>query len=282
MAAQSLFHDLETQQRDVLPAVGAERERNDLRAHLERVGHLLGQVRFVDGAEFGERPGHPHLGLGRHGPRDAGHERPMTGVGKDAGRVAADRILLLALDAFQPRVLGVRARQQAAVENRHQDALAVARLGGHARVGRRAAGDLLRLRGRTVGGDADVEDVIGGGHPLTVHPVHGGAGLLHAPAFVGGELQPGQAAQVVVVRNGRAGHNSLDPVDVGVTNQQGAIPVEVVDVVGVGPVGRVSRRAFQAVQHIGDAGHDQAELRVETASRPSRSVVANRHADLIS
>ena len=60
-------------------------------------------------AELGERPVHPHLGAGCHGPRDAGDERPVARVGKDTGRVAADRVLRLARDAAQPRVLGVRA-----------------------------------------------------------------------------------------------------------------------------------------------------------------------------
>ena len=106
MAAQPLLHDLEAQQRDVMPAVGAERQRDDLRAPLERVGHLLDQVRLVNGTDFGERLVYPHLGLGRHGPRHAGHERPVARIGKNAGRIAADRILHLAVDAFQPRVLG--------------------------------------------------------------------------------------------------------------------------------------------------------------------------------
>ena len=202
----------------------------------------------------------------------------MSRIGKDAGRVAAHRILFLARDASQPRVLFVRMRQQAAVENRHQDALAVAAPSGHARVGWHVARDHLRLRGRTAGGGADVQNVLGRGHSLAERPVDSGAGLLHAPALVGRELQAGQAAQVIVVRNGRAGHDTLDTLHVGVTNQQGAIPVKVVGVVGVGPVGRMNRRPCHALQDIRNAGQDQAELRVETAPRPFLPVVTNRHA----
>ena len=195
----------------------------------------------------------------------------MSRIGKDAGRVAAHRILFLARDASQPRVLFVRMRQQPAVQNRHTDTLAVASLGGHVRIGRRAARNLLRLRGRTGRVGDDVQDVIGGGHPLAKGLVDGGAGLLHAPALVSSELQTGQAAQVVVVRHRGAGHQSPDAVDVGVTNQQGAFPVEVVDVVGLRPVGRVSCRSVQAIQNIGNAGQDQAELCVETAPRLVRN-----------
>ena len=76
--------------------------------------------------------------------------------------------------------------------------------------------------------------------------------------FVGGELQTGEAAHIVAVGNSRA-HNSPRPcsIDVGVTDQQGAIPVKVVNVIGLGPIGRVSRRPIQSFQDIGNAGQDQ-------------------------
>ena len=187
MAPQPFLHDLEAKQWEVTSAVGAERQRDDLRAPLERVGHLLDEVSLEHRTDLGERPVHPHLGLGRHGPGDAGRERPVARIGKNPRRIAADRVLHLALDAFQPRVLGVRARQQAAVGHRDQDAFTIACLGGYARVGRRVGRDLLRLRGRTGTGDADVQDVIGCGHPLAERAVDVGARLLHTPALVSGE-----------------------------------------------------------------------------------------------
>src|SRR5207302_1289773 len=209
-------------------------------------GYLLDQVPFEDRAELGERPVHPDIGLGRHGPRYPGDERPVSRVRQDARRVTADRVLLLAVHPGQPRVLVSRARQEAAVGNRDEYALAVGSLRGHGRVGKRVACDLLRLRGRATGDRAGVEYVVRCGYPLAEDAVDVGAGLLHAAALVRVELHPGQAAHVVVVRDGGAGHDTGHAIDVGVTDQQRAVPVQVIDIVAFRPVGPVSRRAFQA------------------------------------
>ena len=174
-------------------------------------------------------------------------------------------------NAGQPRV-GVCVWEQAAVENRHHDAIAVALLGRQARVGRRVGPDLLRLCRGT-----EVEDMIRRRYPPAERPVDGVADLLHAPAFVSGELQTSQAAQVVVVRHRGAGHDSGHAINVGVTNKKGPFPVEVVNVVRLGPIGRVSRRACQTVQDTWNTEQDQADRRVETASRLAPPRVGNPH-----
>ena len=55
--------------------------------------------------------------------------------------------------------------------------------------------------------DAGVEDVVRCGYPLAEGSVDVGARLLDVAALVSGELQPGQAAHVVVVRDRGAGHD---------------------------------------------------------------------------
>jgi hypothetical protein len=67
-------------------------------------------------------------------------------VGRDTGRVAAERVLRVVIDAGQPVVLRCRILQPTAVQNGHADTVAVAPLGGHARVGRRDE-RLLAYRG---------------------------------------------------------------------------------------------------------------------------------------
>ena len=279
MVPQPFLHHLETQQREVISAVGAERQRDDLRAPPERGGDLLDQVSLEDRAEISERPVYPHMGRGRHGPRDAGRKRPVSRVGKDARRIAADRVLLLAVHPGQPRVLVGRARQQAAVGNYHEHALAVGCVRGHARVGERDARDLLRFGGRAGAEGADVENVVRCRYPLAEGPVDVGAGLLHAPPLVRGEFHPGQAAHVVVVRDRGAGHDPGHAIDVSVTDQQGALPVQVIDFVTPSPVGPVGCRAFQAVHDIRNAGQNQPDLRVETALRLALFLVMARHPD---
>ena len=80
--------------------------------------------------------------------------------------------------------------------------------------------------------------------------------------------EPGQAAQVVVVFDRRAlGTMRTHALDVGVTNQQGAFPVEVVNVTSLCPVGRPGGRALQTIHDTGDAGQDQLDLRLKTALR---------------
>ncbi len=242
VAAQPFLHDLEAEQREVVAAVGAERQRDDLRAPSERGGYLLDQVGLEDRAELGECPVHPDVGVRCHGPRDAGRERPVAGVGENARRVATDRVLRFARDAPQPLVLGVRTRQQAAVGDHYQDALAVARLGGHPRVGLRAARNFLRFRGRTgTGGRTDVEEMIGCSHPFAERPIDVGAGFLHAPALAGRELEPGQAAHVVVVLNRGTGYYRRHPVHIGVPDQQRPIAMVISHLASFRPVGRVSR-----------------------------------------
>src|SRR4249920_2935682 len=90
---------------DVFPAVGAEVKRDDIRAPLDRVGYVLDQVRLVFCTYLLEREVDVHVGPGRHGPHDASDKGPMARIGKDAGWVSAERILLRAIDATQPVVL---------------------------------------------------------------------------------------------------------------------------------------------------------------------------------
>jgi hypothetical protein len=108
-----------------------------------------------------------------------------------------------------------------------------------------------------VGGDTDVEEVVWCGHPLAVRPVNVGACLLHTPAFIRRELQPGQAAHVVVVRDRGAGYHRRHAIDVGVTNQQGASAMVVVHLASFRPIAGVRCRPFQAFHDIGNSGQDQ-------------------------
>src|SRR6516164_5446737 len=100
---------------NVLPGVAAEVKRDDIRAPLERVGYVLDQVRLVFCTYLSKRQVHVHVGPGRHGPHDASNKGPVARIWKDAGRAAADRILLLAIDASQPVVLRCCFWQPAAV-----------------------------------------------------------------------------------------------------------------------------------------------------------------------
>ena len=183
----------------------------------------------------------------------------MARVGKNPGRVAADRILQIARDAVQPRVVVGRARQQAAVRQHHEDALASASA-GHLRMGLRVRRDLLRLRGRTGSEAADIQDVIGRGHSLAEGPVQVGAGLLHVPALVGSDLHPHQPAYVVVVRHCGARHYGRHALHVRVADQQGAVAMVIVHLASVGPVGRMGYRSLQTIHHVGNARQDQADL----------------------
>ena len=162
--------------------------------------------------------------------------------------MAGGRILRLAADTGQPRVVGVRAREQASVEDRHENAVAVARPGGHARVGRHIGRYLLRFRRGT-----EVQDMVGRGYPHAELSVDGRAGLLHAPGPVIGKLKPGQAAQAIAVFNRHARHDGPDAIDVSVADKKGALPIEVVDLTSIGPIARPSCRAFKAAHDTGDA-----------------------------
>ena len=115
------------------------------------------------------------------------------------------------------------------------------------------------------------------GHALVERPVDGGAELLHAPGFVAGDLKASQAAYGVVVLNQRAAHDGPHAIDVDGSNKKGAFSVEVVNFASLGPIGRVNRRPFQAFPDTGDAGHDQPDLRAETASRLILPLGASRH-----
>src|SRR5215813_11873109 len=263
---------------DVLPGAGAEVKRDDIRTPLDRAGYVLDQVSLVFRTHLPERQVHVHVGPGRHGPHDASHKGPMARIGKDAGRAAADRVLLLAIDATQPVMLRCCLCQPAAVQNGHQDTFAGAWLRGHARVGRRVGRDLLRLRGGAGGGGAEVEDVVGCGHPLTKRHVDGGADVLYVPGFVIGERQAGQAAQVVVVLNRHAWHDSSYAIDVLVTNKKGSLSIEVVNLTALCPIRRPGCRALQGVHDTGNAMQDQPDLRLETATRPAALLVTSRHA----
>src|SRR5262245_6568179 len=278
MPSQHLSHDVETQRMDVLPAVAAEVKRDDIRASLDRVGYALDQVRLVFCTHFLNRMVYEHVGPGCHCPQHAGHQGHMARIGTDAGRAAADRILLLPIDATQPVVLRRRLRQPAAVQDGHQDTFASAWLFGHVRVGRRVGRNLLRLGGGTGAVDADVEDVVGRGHPLAERHVHGGADVLYVPGFLIGERQAGQAAQVVVVLNRHAWHDSSYAIDVLVTNKKGSLSIEVVNLTALCPIRRPGCRALQGVHDTGNAMQDQPDLRLETATRPAALLVTSRHA----
>ena len=80
--------------------------------------------------------------------------------------------------------------------------------------------------------------MIGCGHPLAKRHVDGGADVFYAPGFVIGELQTGKTAQVVIVFNGHAGHDSSHAIDVLVTNKKGSFSVEVVNLALPRPVRR--------------------------------------------
>ena len=90
-------------------------------------------------------------------------------------------------------------------------------------------------------------------YPLAEGSVEVGAGFLHAPALVSRELEPGQAAQVVVVRNRGTGHDRRHPVNIGVPDQQGPITMLVIHLASVCPVGRVGGRSLETVHHTGNA-----------------------------
>ena len=144
-------------------------------------------------------------------------------------------------------------------------------------IGRRVARDLLRLRSWTGAVGADVQNVIGCGHPLAEGTVEVGARLLHAPALACGELQSGQAADVVVVRNRGGGHHRRHAVNVGVPDQQGAFAMVVIHLASFRPVGRVGYRSLETVPHSGNARQDQADLRLQTPPSLVLSLVMNGH-----
>jgi hypothetical protein len=187
-------------------------------------------------------------------------------IGEDVGRTS-ERILRLAGDARQPGVPCVRAFQPAAVQDGHQDAVAVAGLRRYARVGWRVARYLLWLRGGTGAGGTDIEDVIGRDHPLAERLVDGGAHRLYVPFFLSGELEESHAAQVVFMWNGHARHDGRDALDVGVTDQEMALPVEIVKAIELFPFGRPDGRVWQLIQ-------DQSDLCLKTRSR---LMIVNRH-----
>ncbi len=90
--------------------------------------------------------------------------------------------------------------------------------------------------------------------------------------------QPGQATDVVVVCYRGGGHHRRDAIDVGVTNQQGTIPMVVGHLASLRPVGGVSRRSLQAVHDTGNAGQHQRDLGLQTAASLVVSLVMNCHA----
>ena len=110
-------------------------------------------------------------------------------------------------------------------------------------------------------------------------PVDLGAGFVHAPALVSGELEPGQAAHVVVVRNRGTGDDRRHPVNVGVPDQQGPIAVVVSHLASFGPVGGVGHRSAHTTGNTGYARQDQADLCLQTPPSLVVSLVVNGHAD---
>ena len=249
-----------------LAGIRAEVQRDYVRALLERVRYVLDQGRLETASLLDERPVHPYISPGRHGAHDAGHECPVACIGLDVGRTS-ERILGLAGDARQPGVLCVRAFQPAAVQDGHQDTVAVARLRRHARIGRRVARDLLWLRGGTGTAGTDIEDVVRRGHPRAERLVDGGAHLLYGPGLLIGEPEESDASQVVFMFDWRARHDAHDALDVGVTDQEMAFLVEIVNLIALFPVGWPGGRAFQLIQ-------DQSDLRLKTRSR---LVIVNWH-----
>jgi tetratricopeptide (TPR) repeat protein len=110
-------------------------------------------------------------------------------------------------------------------------------------------------------------------------PVDLGAGFLHAPALVSGELEPGQAAHVVVVRSRGTGDDRRHPVNVGVPDQQGPIAMVVSHLASFGPVGGVGHRSAHTTGNTGYARQDQADLCLQTPPSLVVSLVVNGHAD---
>jgi len=126
---------------------------------------------------------------------------------------------------------------------------------------------------------ADVQEVIGCGHPLAMGSVDLGTGFVHGPALVSGELEPGQAAHVVVVRSRGTGDDRRHPVDVGVPDQQGPVAVVVSHLASFGPVGGVSHRSAHTTGNTGYARQNQADLCLQTPPSLVVSLVMNGHAD---
>jgi hypothetical protein len=139
--------------------------------------------------------------------------------------------------------------------------VAVARLRRHARIGRRVTGDHLWLRGGTGAGGTDIEDVVGRGHPLAEPPVDGGAHVLYAPVLLGVPEESEASHVAFIFLDWLAGHDTHDALDVGVTDQEMAFPVDIVNVLVLFPLGRgrPDGRPFQLIQ-------DQSDLRLKTRS----------------
>src|SRR4029077_1444982 len=129
----------------------------------------------------------------------------------------------------------------------------------HARVGRRVSWDLLRLRGGTGASGTEIESVVGSHRPLAERPVDEVTGLLHRLAFLAGEPEPGQAAQVVVVLIGRGQHEGRlvavadnSALEVAAADTQVAPRVEVDETTSLAPIRGPALRLFQGVHDIGD------------------------------
>jgi hypothetical protein len=232
-----LSHNLEAQQWDVLPAVAAKGQQNDLRGALECVGHILEQIRLEVCTHVLERSAYLHVGLGRHGSQHAGREGPVTRIGKDARRAATDRVLLFAIDASHPGMPRCCVRQPAAVQDGHQNTLAVAEPRGHTRFGACIGHDLLWLRS-----ERDVQNVIGRGYPLAERPVDLGAHLLHSPPFLLRELETSQPAQIALMFDRHAWHNRPDAIDINITNEKSAFTIKVVKTTSLRPIRRPGGR----------------------------------------
>jgi hypothetical protein len=167
-------------------------------------------------------------------------------------------------------------QQQAAVQHGYLDAVTVARFGGDARVGSRAGRDFLRFGRGAGGGGRDVEDVIRGDHPFAEEQVSAGAGIFHGDLL--GELETGQPADILAVLDGRGVQEIGHLKGLGVTDQNGPGPVEVVNVASRRPIGRVSFRSFETRLDTGHAVKDQIELYIETGRRLAAVPFAFWHA----
>ena len=104
--------------------------------------------------------------------------------------------------------------------------------------------------------------MVGGDDPFAEFPVGGGADFLDAALFVGREFNEGQAAQVVLAADRLARHDRPDPFDVGIPDENAALPVQVVHAALFPPVGRVRGGAFQSFSFAdpGGAVQDQINL----------------------